>query len=143
MFTERSKAALPNFQIQLYDSVSGEFWVETLDLKTSQWITETPPQIRWLFNANSPIVAKESYRIRAEITGRPALKDAYMYVGEQKVLYEAVKPNQPKKLLIDQVVSLKPGMNFITLVARDGETYAGHETLAIFSEVGDPLAKNP
>ncbi|MEI6790287.1 MAG: MXAN_5808 family serine peptidase [Myxococcaceae bacterium] len=143
LFTERSKTTLPNLQIQLYDSVSGEFWVETLDLKTSQWITETPPQIRWLFNTNSPIVAKDSYRIRAEITGRPALKDAYMYVGEQKILYEAVKPNKPKKLLIEQVVSLKPGMNFITLVARDGETYSGHETLAIFSEVGDPLAKNP
>ena len=87
-------------------------------------------------------MAKDTYRIQAEITGRPQLKDVYMYVGDQKVMYQALKTDQ-KKLVLNQLVHLKPGINMITLVARDGEAYSQRESIAIFSESGDPLAKNP
>lgn len=145
-FTERSETAKPNLQIQLYDAVSGEFWTETLVLnKGALWVSKTPPAIRWLVNTQTPIVSKNpSYQLRAEIIGRPNLKDAYLYVGEEKVWYEAARSNQhPQKLILDQLISLKPGINYITLVARDDSTYSGHQSLAIFSETGDPLAKNP
>ncbi|MEI6806705.1 MAG: S41 family peptidase, partial [Myxococcaceae bacterium] len=142
-FTQNSKGAKPALQIQLYDAVSGEFWVEDLDLITKQLISKTPPLIKWKSNISSAIAAKESYRVQAEITGRPALKDVYMYVGDQKVLYQSIKPGKNKKLILDQVVQLKPGINYVTVVARDGESYSQRESLVVFSEAGDPLAKNP
>ncbi len=142
-FTQNAKTNKPALQVQLYDSISGEFWVENLDLKAKKPISRTPPQIKWLASTNTPIVAKDTYRVQAQINGRPVLKDAYMYVGDDKVLYLPVKPGTGDKLAINQLVHLKPGINYITLVARDGETYAQRESLVVFSETGDPLAKNP
>lgn len=142
-FVQNERTNKPALQLQIYDSVSGEFWVEDLDLKTTKLVSKTPPQIKWLVVTNAPIVAKESYRVQAQITGRPSLKDIYMYVGDQKVLYESVKSGKNPVLMLDQLVVLKPGINYITLVARDGESYAGRESLTVFSESGDPLAKNP
>lgn len=142
-YTQNPKSVNPALQIQLYDGISGEFWVENIDLKASKSVSKTPPQIKWQFGASAPIVAKDTYRIQAEISGRPQIKDVYMYVGDQKVMYQALKTDQNRKLVINQLVHLKPGVNYITLVARDSESYSQRESITIFSESGDPLAKNP
>jgi carboxyl-terminal processing protease len=141
-FVQNEAAVKSGLQLQIYDSVSGEFWVEDLNLKATKPVSKTPPEIKWLSVTQVPVVAKDSYRVQARITGRPDLKDVYMYVGDQKVLYESVKPGSKPVLTLDQNISLKPGINYITLVARDSESYAGRETLTIFSESGNPLAKN-
>ncbi|MES2503452.1 MAG: MXAN_5808 family serine peptidase [Myxococcota bacterium] len=145
-FTQRTPEGKAEIQLQLFDGISGEYWVEDLNIKSAQKIAKTPPQIRWLEPSNMPVVVKNTYRVQAEITGKKDLKDVYLFVNDQKVVYQsfkAIKKGAPQILILDQVVKLKPGVNLITLVARAGETYSQRDSLIVFSEVGDPLAKNP
>lgn len=141
VFTLSETDKKPALQIQLFDAVSGEYWLEDVTIKTRGLVSKTPPQIKWQ-SLTVPVVSGKTFRVQAEILGRPTLKDVYMYVGEQKVLYEPIKLGK-NKIMIDQMVNLKPGVNYVTIFARDGQTYSQRESITVYSEAGDPLAKNP
>ena len=129
----KDTASSPDLQIQLYDAITGEFWAEDVELSANKEISKTPPEIKWLFPANKPILAKDSFQIKAEITGKPSLKDVYLYVNDQKVRYQALKAEN-KKLIISEKIKLKPGINYITAIARASKNYSQRKTILIFSK---------
>ncbi|MBH2006354.1 MAG: PDZ domain-containing protein [Myxococcaceae bacterium] len=137
--SEASADARSALQLQIFDAASGEYWLEDLNLESTQWVKKTPPQVRWLDSVRT--TSQDIYRLRAQVQGKPNLKDVYVYVGDQKILYKASEGK--KEIVIDQMVKLKPGANTVTLFARDGESFGQRESQVIYSRVGDSLAKNP
>ena len=77
----------------------------------------------------------------AKVLDSSAIKDAFIFVNEQKVYYKQFDGSNPSSTNMKADLKLKPGVNFITMVARKDENYDQHETIAIFSESGDPFKK--
>lgn len=99
-----------------------------------------PPKIEMANGANLPLIAKDSYRLDAKISDG-ALKDAYIFVNDKKVFYKQFTANEASSAKIETDLKLKPGVNVVTIVAREDENYDQHETITIFSESGDPFQK--
>ncbi len=130
-FVDREHREDSELQIQLYDGVSGEYWVDNIDLRSLKPVEATPPAIKWISDVSEPILAGQSYELKVGVEGRPSLKDVYLYVNDQKVLY---KVSKNKKLALDEKIKLKPGVNYITLVARSGQMLSQREMISIYSE---------
>jgi carboxyl-terminal processing protease len=99
-----------------------------------------PPRIS--FPAGSVVtVDGDTYTVDAKIEDDGPVKDAYLFVGDQKVYFENLRTKGPTNATLHHDVKLKPGVNVITLVAREDDEFAQREVLTVFSSKGDPLAK--
>jgi carboxyl-terminal processing protease len=101
----------------------------------------TPPTIELANGLQRPIVAKERFHLDAKLLDTSALKDAYIFVNEQKVFYKQFDAKGPTDTKVETDLKLKPGVNIVTIVARKDENYDQRETITVFSESGDPLQK--
>jgi carboxyl-terminal processing protease len=106
-----------------------------------------PPRITF---TGGPVTTVEgdTYTVEARIEDDGAVKDAYLFVGDQKVHYEIIKHGAQQgqargttNAVLRHDVKLKPGVNVITLFAREDDEFAQRETLTVFSKKGDPLSK--
>ncbi len=131
LFVDREHREDSELQIQIYDAASGEYWVDRVDLHSLKPVDGTPPAIKWVLDTSKPLLAKKIYELKVEVEGKPVLKDVYLYVNDQKVLYRASKN---KKLTLSENIELKPGVNYITMVARSGEILSQREMISIYSE---------
>ena len=102
-----------------------------------------PPRITFT-GGNTATVEGDTFSVEAKIEDDGAVKDAYLFVGDQKVHYEQLRPTAtnrgPTSVTVKHEVKLKPGVNVVTVFAREDDEFAQRETLTIFSMKGDPLA---
>lgn len=102
-----------------------------------------PPRITFA-GGNTATVEGDTFSVEAKIEDDGAVKDAYVYVGDQKVHYEQLRPSAggrgPTNVTVKHDVKLKPGVNVITVFAREDDEFAQREVLTVFSKKGDPLA---
>jgi len=101
----------------------------------------TPPEIEFADGVDRPLVAKEKYRLNARIIGDTPVKDAYIYLNDQKVFYKEIDGKGATNTKIETDLKLKPGVNVVTVFARKDENYDQRSVITIFSESGDPLQK--
>lgn len=92
-----------------------------------------PPQIDLALGQKKPIMTGDSYELPVHITSKNVIKDAFMFVNENKVHFQAFDDNQ-KELQFKKQIKLKPGVNIITVVARVDHGYGQKESIIIFSE---------
>jgi carboxyl-terminal processing protease len=60
------------------------------------------------------------------------VRDAYVFVGSRKVFYTSNrKASEPKRLQFSFDAELQPGVNIITVVARESEDTATAQTLVV------------
>jgi carboxyl-terminal processing protease len=60
------------------------------------------------------------------------VRDAYVFVGSRKVFYMSNrKASEPHKLQFSFDADLQPGVNIITVVARESEDTATAQTLVV------------
>jgi hypothetical protein len=69
------------------------------------------------------------------------VRDVYIFNGDQKVFYETLEKSRRTETEVKTTLKLKPGVNLITVVAREDDEFAQREGLTIFSTSGDPFAK--
>ena len=86
-------------------------------------------------------------RIQGTATDNDRVLDAYIFVGSHKVFYQSNrKGKDPKKLAFSFDAHLQPGMNVITVVARENEDTATSHTLVVRRDGADgqalPTPKN-
>ncbi len=92
------------------------------------------------------VVDGDTFEVRAHIVDDGKVNDAYIFVGDQKVYYQRLPsqkgPSQkgPTDMMLNHTVKLKPGINVITVVAREDDEFAQREALTVFSKKGDPFA---
>ncbi len=105
-----------------------------------------PPTIRFVDGVGNRIddaivVDGDSYDVAARVTDDGRVSDAYVFVGDQKIFYQRLDSKGPTAATIKHKVKLEPGVNVITVVAREDDEFAQREVLTVFSKVGDPFAK--
>ncbi len=105
-----------------------------------------PPVITFTDVQGGPIAdavttATDSFEVRARIKDDGRVNDTYIFLGDQKVFYQRLDSKGPTDALLKHTVKLKPGVNVITVVAREDDEFAQREVLTVFSTKGDPLAK--
>ena len=83
----------------------------------------------------------DRFVINARIVDDGAVNDAYVFVGSQKVFYQRLDSKGPTDVMVKHTVKLEPGVNVITVVAREDDEFAQREALTVFSKAGDPFAK--
>jgi len=111
------------------------------DLAADFVYDHTPPEIEFADGVDRPLVAKEKYRLNARIIGDTPVKDAYIYLNDQKVFYKEIDGKGATNTKIETDLKLKPGVNVVTVFARKDENYDQRSVITIFSESGDPLQK--
>jgi carboxyl-terminal processing protease len=113
-------------------------------LKGATWIFgRDPPRITFSgSDLNTPVtVAENSYELQLQIEDDDPIHDVYFFVGTEKVFYRRTAQDKKKKVLLKFKVDLQPGVNSITVVAREKGDFSQREVLSVFSKAGDPLAK--
>lgn len=112
-----------------------------------------PQGLSWVYGRDPPrisfpggalaVVEGDTFAVEAHIEDDGPVKDGYLFVGDQKVYFEAFKGQRgPTNLTLKREVKLKPGVNVITVVAREDDEFAQREVMTVYSKKGDPLAKD-
>ena len=106
-----------------------------------------PPTITFLDKSGSAqgeyvVTASDKFDIRARIVDDGKVNDAYVFIADQKVYYQrfGAAARGPTDVTLTHSVPLKPGVNVITVVAREDDEFAQREVVTVFSTSGDPLA---
>jgi hypothetical protein len=86
-------------------------------------------------------VDADTFDLKARITDDGRVSDAYVFVGDQKIFYQRLDSKGPTDVALRHSVKLEPGVNVITVVAREDDEFAQREVLTVFSTRGDPFAK--
>ncbi len=115
-----------------------------------------PPHVTFPgIDASKPIsVDGGVFNLQAKIDDDGKVYDVYVFSNDQKVHYERLaKESGPARAgngagaagataaLVKAAIQLKPGINVITVVAREDDEFAQREVLTVFSTQGDPLAE--
>lgn len=90
-----------------------------------------PAKIDLKFGDGLGWTKKESGEIIAELAQADRVSEVLLYVNGKKVLYKALTPKKANEK-ISQVLSLKPGVNVITLLAREDANYGQRENLTVY-----------
>jgi carboxyl-terminal processing protease len=93
-------------------------------------LTRSPP----LLEVSPSALATRAGTVRVAGAARDAdqVRDAYVFVGSRKVFYTSNrKASDPKRLEFGFDAELQPGINVITVVARENEDTATAQTLVV------------
>ena len=70
--------------------------------------------------------------IKGTATDPDKILDGYVFVGNRKVFYRSNRNgSDPKRMTIEAPVPLRPGVNVITVVARENVDTIGRKTLIV------------
>ncbi|MEZ4221919.1 MAG: MXAN_5808 family serine peptidase [Polyangiaceae bacterium] len=99
-------------------------------IKLEPSLSRSPPLLEVLPGLLS--TRGDKVRIQGKATDGDRVLDAYAFVGSRKVFYQSNrKGTDPKSLNIDFEVELTPGVNVVTVVARENEDTATRHTLIV------------
>jgi len=93
-------------------------------------LTRSPP----LLDVKPAALATRGDKIRIEgtATDTDRVADVYVFVGSQKVFYQSNrKSSEPTKLGFAFDANLQPGINVVTVVARENEDTASRHTMVV------------
>jgi len=91
---------------------------------------QAPPAIA--LEPVAAVVQRESVRIAGRATDTEKVRDVYIFVGDDKVYFKAnTDPGKPGELSFLADVALKPGMNFIAIVAEESAELDARHVIAV------------
>ncbi len=77
-------------------------------------------------------VRDDKITIKGTATDNDKILDGYVFVGNRKVFYRSNRNgSDPKRMSFDATVPLRPGVNVITVVARENVETIGRKTLIV------------
>jgi carboxyl-terminal processing protease len=89
-----------------------------------------PPTID--FSAATQAVKASSVKVTANVTDSVRLLDAYMFIGSRKVFFQSNSSTAvPAEMKFDFDANLRPGINIITLVARESADTTARRTVIV------------
>jgi carboxyl-terminal processing protease len=89
-----------------------------------------PPSIEL---AQAPLVTKDAHLVlKATATDPDRLLDGYIFVGARKLFYRSNRNGaDPKRMGFEADLPLRPGVNVITVVARENPDTVGRKTIIV------------
>jgi carboxyl-terminal processing protease len=98
--------------------------------------SHAPPQLEVSVKSNA--TREEKTKVVGVATGNEKLLDAYVFVGSRKVFYKSNKGGaDPKKMSFELDAALRPGVNFITVFARESADSVTRRTVIVRKDAPD------
>lgn len=91
----------------------------------------TPAQVALKFGDGSGFSKQESGKLVADINDAAKISSVMLYVNGKKILYRDIAKSVGKQK-IESTIVLKPGVNIISLFAREDATYGQRENITVY-----------
>lgn len=101
-----------------------------------------PPHVVLQFGDASGITNNESGKVVADISNAEGLTGLMLYVNGKKILYKDLKKPGSKEKLETQI-SLKPGVNSISLFAKENAIYGQRENITVYYDSDNKVLRAP
>lgn len=83
-------------------------------------LNHMPPELA--LEAPSLVTRAATLRIRGTARDETRVRDVYIYVGARKVHYQSNRDgSNPRETAIDAIIPLRPGINYVVVVAREND----------------------
>jgi carboxyl-terminal processing protease len=102
-----------------------------------------PPRIMFGdLDTGGPIVTDAAeLDLSMRIVDDGPVEDVYVFAGDQKIFYKRLHEEGATDRTLTTRLTLEPGSNVVTVVAREDDEFAQREVLTIYSTAGDPFAE--
>lgn len=102
-----------------------------------------PAKINLSYGDNNGFTTKKEGQLVAQLSDAEKVSEVLLFVNGKKVLYKSLVDHKNEDK-ITQTLTLKPGVNIITLLAREDANYGQRENLTVYYEdQGLVLAEPP
>jgi carboxyl-terminal processing protease len=134
-----AQATLPNFtRVDLGDGRPG--WVQQSSLgargtgakgKLSDVLAHMPPKLEVSYG-NALTTQQDWLKLHGNAIDDTRVRDVYVFVGSRKVFYQSNRgASDPTKQKFEASLPLRPGINFVTVVARESNDVASHKSFIV------------
>jgi carboxyl-terminal processing protease len=97
--------------------------------KLAWLVARMPPQMS-VDHGNTFVTKDASLKLKASAKDDHRVRDMYVFVGPRKVFYDASRANA-KEMAFETKLPLRPGMNYVTVVAREDQDVVSRRTFAV------------
>jgi carboxyl-terminal processing protease len=107
------------------------------DGKVIDHLDHSPPSLE-IDHGGTLVTRKSSMRIRGRARDNSRVHDLYLFVDANKVFYQSNRgAPDPSRAVFDTRVLLHPGINYITIVARENDDIASRRTFVVRRDAAD------
>ena len=114
-------------------------WVAATDVTTDRPargasivddLNHMPPELS--LDTPSLVTRDASLRVRGVARDETRVRDLYVYVGARKVYYQSNRDSDtPREAAIDTTVPLRPGVNYVVVVARENDQSISRQAFVV------------
>lgn len=97
-----------------------------------------PPKVFLSFNDGQGSTKQQNGTIKAKITQADKVKEILLYVNGKKVLFKDIN-NKLKEQTINHAINLKPGINVISLLARENAFFGQRGNITVYFDDANKL----
>jgi carboxyl-terminal processing protease len=133
-----SQATVGNFvRVDLGEGRPG--WVARSALATSVGVkgrlvdvlAHMPPKLEVSYG-NALTTQQDSLKLKGTAIDDTRVRDVYIFVGSRKVYYQSNRgASDPTKQQFEATLPLRPGINYVTVVARESNEVASHKSFIV------------
>lgn len=138
------QAKLGNFtRVDLGEGRPG--WIEDRDLRDGSGkgghLTDTlahmPPRLE--IDLNATLVTREQLlHLKGRAEDDSIVRDIYAFVGARKVFYQSNRKGaNPSKVSFDTTIPLRPGINYVSVIAREDNEIMSRKTFIVRRDAAD------
>jgi carboxyl-terminal processing protease len=100
-------------------------------------LARMPPRLE--VDYGSTLVTREPLlRLKGRAVDDSIVRDLYIFVGSHKVFYKSNRSAaEPRKVSFDTTIPLRPGINYVTVVAREDNEVMSRETFIVRRDAPD------
>ena len=93
-------------------------------------LNHMPPELT--LRTPNLVTREGSLRIRGTARDESRVRDVYIYVGARKIHYQSNRDGQnPREATIDATVPLRPGINYVVVVARENDQSISRQAFVV------------
>ena len=114
-------------------------WISERDLRggngkgghLSDVLAHMPPKLDVDY-ASTLVTREPTLHLKGRAEDDTLVRDLYVFVGARKVFYQSNRNgHEPRKVAFDTSVPLRPGINYVTVVAREDNEIMSRETFIV------------
>lgn len=103
----------------------------------SDVLAHTPPKLT-IDHGDTVATRQSSLTLKGQAVDDAAVRDLYVFVGSRKVFYQSNRSSSdPSRVSFDTTVPLQPGVNYVTVVARENNEIASREVFIVRRDAPD------
>jgi carboxyl-terminal processing protease len=100
-------------------------------------LAHTPPKLT-VDHGGTVATRQSTLTLKGQAADDSAVRDLYVFVGSRKVFYKSNRTSaDPKRVSFDTNIPLQPGINYVTVVARENNEIASREVFIVRRDAAD------